>query len=69
VNQSFLSRALRHSDYKRPSTALMRAIAGVLGLPADYWVEVRESVVLDAVREDAALRDELYDRLRKLTKR
>jgi transcriptional regulator with XRE-family HTH domain len=65
VNQSHLSRVLRRADYKTPSAELVRRVALALGLPQDYFPEFRESVVHDAVRADAKLRDELYDRLRR----
>jgi hypothetical protein len=37
-----------------------RAIA--LGLPRDYFPEYREAFVIDRVRSDPRLRDELYVR-------
>ena len=39
-------------------------IARHLGLPPDYFPEVREAAVLEAVRQDARLREEIYRRLR-----
>ena len=34
-----------------------------LGLPRDFFPEYRESAVIDRLRRDGDLRDELYDRL------
>jgi transcriptional regulator with XRE-family HTH domain len=65
VSDSHLSRVLRRADYKRASTELMTRIAKALDLPSDYFAEVREAFVVDRVRSDRKLRDELYDRLRR----
>jgi transcriptional regulator with XRE-family HTH domain len=40
-------------------------VAHYLGLPADYFPEVREAAVLKAIREDARLREQIYERIRK----
>lgn len=63
VSPSHLSRVLRRRDYQTPSGELARKVALAFGLPEDYFPEFRESVVLERVRGDAKLRDELYDRL------
>lgn len=63
VSHSHLGRVLRQSDYKTPSVELCRRLARALDLPDDYWPEYRERVVIDRVRSDPALREELYDRL------
>jgi transcriptional regulator with XRE-family HTH domain len=64
VSDSHLSRALRRADYKRASPQLMTRIASALGLPHDYFPEVREATVIDRITSDAGLRDELYERLK-----
>lgn len=63
VSPSHLGRVLRQSDYKTPSVELCRRLAQALDLPEDYWPEYRERVVVDRVRSDPALREELYARL------
>jgi hypothetical protein len=48
----------------RPASAkVAAAIAEHLGLPHDYFPEYREAVVHDAVSDDPALRDRIYDSL------
>lgn len=37
-----------------------REIARYLGLPEDYFGEVREARTVDAIRQDPKLRDEIY---------
>jgi transcriptional regulator with XRE-family HTH domain len=63
VSPSHLGRVLRQSDYKTPSVDLCQRVAHALDLPDDYWPEYRERVVVDRVRSDPVLREELYDRL------
>jgi transcriptional regulator with XRE-family HTH domain len=62
VSDSFLSRALRGVDYKSASGELTGRVARALGLPVDYFREYREDRVVDRVRADARLRDDIYDR-------
>jgi hypothetical protein len=38
----------------------VRSIARELGLPEDYFPEVREAAVMDAIRRKPRLRDEIY---------
>jgi transcriptional regulator with XRE-family HTH domain len=62
VSQPYLSRLLRQVDYKKsPSSRLTRSVAKALGKPADYFAEAREAVLIDKIRRNARLRDELYD--------
>lgn len=63
VSASHLGRVLRQKDYKTPSAELCRRIALALDLPEDYWPDYRERVVIERVRSDPALREELYTRL------
>lgn len=65
VSDSHLSRVLRRVDYKRASTDLMARIAVALGLPPEYFPEVREAFVIERVRADPRLRNELYARLKR----
>ena len=61
-----MSRLLRGVGYRtRPSADLARRIALALGLPADYFREYREAVVIEQVKRDSKLREELYERLKK----
>jgi hypothetical protein len=39
---------------------LVRRIAAELSVPADYFAEVREALVVKKVRSDGELRDRLY---------
>jgi transcriptional regulator with XRE-family HTH domain len=63
LNPSHLSRALRGADRARPSTDLIRRIAGALDLPAGYFPEQREAAVVEKIKSDPELRDRLYKRL------
>lgn len=63
VSPSHLGRVLRQRDYKTPSADLCRRVAHALDLPDDYWPEYRERVVVERVRSDPKLREELYGRL------
>jgi transcriptional regulator with XRE-family HTH domain len=68
VNQSYLSRILGPKGRKSSRTAsagVAEAIAGYFGLPADYFGEYREAVVMDAVAADPKLRDRVYDSLKR----
>jgi transcriptional regulator with XRE-family HTH domain len=62
VDHAHLSRVLRQRDGKRPTAELAVRIAKALELPEDFFVEFREAAVVEAVRQDGALRDDLYDR-------
>jgi transcriptional regulator with XRE-family HTH domain len=63
VANSFLSRALRGAQYKSPSGALAERVAVAFGKERDFFPEAREDFVIGEIRNDAELRDELYDRL------
>lgn len=65
VSASHLGRVLRQQDYKTPSAELCRRVARALDLPEDYWPDYRERVVIDRVRSDPKLREDLYLRLRR----
>lgn len=64
LDPSFLSKALRGAAYKRLSADVISRVSELAGLPRDYYPEVREAAVIDAVRADAELRDRLFDELR-----
>ena len=63
LNPSHLSRVLRGADRTRPSTDLIRRIAHALDLPAGYFPELREAAVIERLKTDPGLRDELYRQL------
>jgi transcriptional regulator with XRE-family HTH domain len=63
VSDSHLSRVLRRADYKTPSTDLAKRVAEALGMPGDYFPEYREAFVIERIRSDARLRNDLYARL------
>ena len=63
VDHGHLSRMLRHHRGQRPSADLAERIAEALDLPRSFFPEAREALVVEEVRRDGNLRDELYDRL------
>lgn len=63
ISDSHLSRVLRRVDYKTPSPDLMRKVARALGLQPDYFLEFREAYVIERIRSDPKLRNDLYARL------
>lgn len=63
-----LSRVIRR-DNKQVSGDLAGRIAVALGLPRDFFVEYREAVVLEAIRNDGRLREQLYKSLRTVARR
>jgi transcriptional regulator with XRE-family HTH domain len=63
ISDSHLSRVLRRADYKTPSPDLTRKVARALGLPPDYFLEFREAYVIERIRSDPKLRNDLYARL------
>ena len=60
VTDGHLSRVLRRVNYKTPGPELARRVAIALGLPPDYFPEYRKGFVLERIRTDAVLCDELY---------
>ena len=60
VNHSHLSRAKRGKDYKSLSGELVARLGRALELPAGYFPEERETVVVERIRADSQLRDRLY---------
>lgn len=60
INQSHLSRLSGRAARQLPSRSLAGAVAAALELPADYFVEYRRAVVIEAMDADAALRERLY---------
>ena len=61
VSDAHLSRLLRGVGYRSvPSAELARRIAGALGLPSDYFKEVRQHYILDKVRADAEVCNSVY---------
>ena len=66
VSDAHLSRLIRGVGYRSaPSGDLAARVAHALGLPVGYFKEYRERVVIDAVKRDARLREELFDRIRR----
>ena len=64
ISDSHLSRVLRRADYKNASPELTARVAVALQLPEDYFPEFREAYVLDRVKSDSKLRNDLYAQLR-----
>jgi transcriptional regulator with XRE-family HTH domain len=69
ISDSHLSRVLRRADYKTPSPDLTRRVSLALGLPPDYFPEYREAYVVEQIRSDAKLRNDLYVRLSRKRRR
>jgi transcriptional regulator with XRE-family HTH domain len=64
VSDAHLSRLIRGVGYRStPSGDLAARVARALDLPIDYFREYRERIVVDAVKRDKKLREELYDRV------
>jgi transcriptional regulator with XRE-family HTH domain len=63
VDPAYISRALRRGRREAVSSELAARVARALDLPDDYFPECRERQVIEAVRNDPALRDRLYRRL------
>ena len=63
VERGYLWKVIRRRGYKTPSVRLAQAVADALGLPLDYFPEYREGVVVERVRRDGRLRDDVFDRL------
>src|SRR3954468_11158853 len=65
VTDAHLSRVLRQVNYKTPSAELARRVAIALELPEDYFPEFREAFVVDRIKRDSRLREDLYRKLRR----
>lgn len=63
LDRSFFHKALHSQDYKRLAPEHIAALSEAAGLPRDYFPEVREAAVLEAVRADPELRDRLFEEL------
>jgi transcriptional regulator with XRE-family HTH domain len=63
ISDSHLSRVIRRVDYKTPSPDLTRRAALALDLPPDYFPEFREAYVIERLKSDPRLRNDLYVRL------
>jgi transcriptional regulator with XRE-family HTH domain len=68
VSDSHLSRIVRRADYKTASPELTSRVAAILGLPQDYFPEFREAYVVERIKAEPKLRNELYRRLRRRTR-
>jgi len=66
VDAAHLSRVLRGARGKTASPELARRVANALGLADDYFPEWREAFVVERLREDPRLRDQIYDRVRRV---
>jgi len=62
INQSYLS--LVTSGRRAPSRKMLTAASKALGLPADYFREAREAIVLEKIKGDPRLLDRVYDLVR-----
>ena len=61
VDATYMSRVRRRQ--KRLPADLPMKVAIALGLPKDYFLETRETLILEAIRQDPALREEVYRRV------
>jgi transcriptional regulator with XRE-family HTH domain len=68
IDHGYLSRMVNGKSRVNPRQA--KRIAVYLGLPPDYFPEVREAAVVEAIESDPRLRDAIYfDRIRKRSSR
>jgi len=65
ASPAHLSRVIRGVDRSRPSGALARRVAVALELPPDHFAEARLRAILESLRADAELRDEVYGVVRR----
>ena len=65
VGDDHLSRILRGARGKRATSELTRRVAIALNLPEDYFPEARLAFIMERLGDHAALRDKVYDQLRK----
>jgi transcriptional regulator with XRE-family HTH domain len=59
VDHAYLSRMI--SGKTQVNVHHAEAISKRLGLPPDYFPEVREALLVDAIKRNSKLRDRLYD--------
>lgn len=65
ITPPHLWRILRRQPGGNPSLQTALAITEALGLPEDYFPEVREGRVIEAVKNDPQLRDRVYRQISK----
>jgi hypothetical protein len=65
IEPTYLWKVLRRRGYKTAGTRIAERAAIALGLPADYFPEYREGVVIERMKSNPRVRDELYDRVAK----
>lgn len=58
MDATYLSRVRR--GQKRLPEDLPKRVAVALGLPEDYFPETRETLILEAVRREPGLREQIY---------
>lgn len=61
MDATYLSRIRR--GHKRVPVGLPKRVAVALGLPEEYFPETREALVLDAMRRDPELREQIYRKI------
>lgn len=64
ISDGHLSRALRHERRRRVGGALAQQIARELDLDPHYFREARFDYVIERLRENGVLLDEVYERVR-----
>jgi transcriptional regulator with XRE-family HTH domain len=64
VDQSYLVAVL--AGRRSPSRRLLEGTAAALGLPAEYFREYREAVVLEQIKIDPDLLDRCFNLIRRL---
>jgi transcriptional regulator with XRE-family HTH domain len=65
VGDDHLSRVLRGARDKRATGELTARVAVALNLPEDYFPEARLAFIVERLNDHPALRDRVYDQLRK----
>lgn len=61
IDQAHISRVM--NGHLPASAEFAARVSEEFGLPIDYFADYREASVVEAVREDPALRDRVYRRL------
>jgi transcriptional regulator with XRE-family HTH domain len=69
VGDDHLSRVLRGAREKKPTAELVRRTARALNLPEDYFMEARLDFAVQALSDDAALLNQVYDLVKSSAKR
>lgn len=65
IGPDHLSRVLRHDRGKKVTPELAQRVSNALGLPDDYFQEVRLALIIDSLQQDPHLLDRVYRLVRR----